>query len=81
MEVLYKKYLNIQKFITEYRKYKTDDKFYDFDSFKKAIQIEQYVLHKCTDTKKGKNVYIYRIWYYMVYVYSIVRIQYRTYTV
>ena len=59
MEVLYKKYLNIQKFITEYRKYKTDDKFYDFDSFKKAIQIEQYVLHKCTDTKKGKNVYIY----------------------
>lgn len=59
MEVLYKKYLNIQKFITDYRKYKMDDEFYDFAAFKKTIQIEQYVLHKCTDIKKGRPVYIY----------------------
>ena len=59
MEVLYGKYLNIQKFITEYRKYKNEDEFYTFDSFKKTIQIEQYIMHKCIDVKKGKNVYIY----------------------
>jgi DNA-directed RNA polymerase subunit H (RpoH/RPB5) len=59
MEVLYTKYINIQKFITEYRNYTIEDKFYDFAEFKKIIQIEQYILHKCTNVKKGRFVYIY----------------------
>lgn len=59
MEILYEKYLNIQKFITDYRHYKLEGKFHDFAAFKKTIQIEQYVLHKCTDVKNGKHVYIY----------------------
>jgi DNA-directed RNA polymerase subunit H (RpoH/RPB5) len=59
MEVLYEKYLNIQKFITDYRHYDMEEKFHGFASFKKTIQVEQYVLHKCTDVKNGKPVYIY----------------------
>jgi len=60
MEVLYEKYENIQKFITQYRKYNlVDDKFYDFKTFKKTIQIEQYIQHKCTNPKNNKTIYIY----------------------
>lgn len=59
MEILFEKYTNIQKFIVEYRKYKLDDAFLDFATFKKTIQIEHYIRHKCTDTKKGRPVYIY----------------------
>jgi DNA-directed RNA polymerase subunit H (RpoH/RPB5) len=59
MDVLFEKYINIQKFIINYRKYKLDDAFLDFAAFKKTIQIEQYIRHKCTDIKKGRSVYIY----------------------
>lgn len=59
MEILYEKYTNIQKFIIDYRQYKIEDEFHDFAAFKKIIQIEQYVLHKCLNPKKGKNTYIY----------------------
>lgn len=61
MEILYKKYENIQKFIVDYRKYKLadDSKFYNFDEFKKTIQIEQYIRHKCINLKKDKIVYVY----------------------
>ena len=59
MEILYNKYLNIQKFITEYRNYKLEDAFYDFTSFKKYIEVDQFISHKCTDTKKGKSIIIY----------------------
>jgi DNA-directed RNA polymerase subunit H (RpoH/RPB5) len=59
METLFEKYVNIQKFIIEYRKYKVEEPFLDFAVFKKTIQIEQYIRHKCTDTKKGRSVYIY----------------------
>ena len=40
MEVLFDKYLNIQKFIVEYRKYQLEDAFLDFATFKKTIQID-----------------------------------------
>merc|ERR1712071_639459 len=43
----------------EYREYKLDEKFLDFNTFKKCMQIEQFIKHKCIDTKKGRNVYIY----------------------
>lgn len=59
MEILFEKYTNIQKFIIEYRKYKLDGNFLDFSTFKKTIQIEQYIQHKCIDTKKGRTIYIY----------------------
>lgn len=62
METLYEKYKNIQKFITKYRKYQlTDDsKFLDYKTFKKTMQIEQYVKHKCINPQKNNiSVYIY----------------------
>jgi DNA-directed RNA polymerase subunit H (RpoH/RPB5) len=60
MEILFEKYKNIQKFITQYRKYNlVDDNFYDFKTFKKTIQIEQYVKHICINNKTNKLVYIY----------------------
>ncbi len=59
MEVLYKKYENIQKFILKYRGYEMKEKFFGFDTFKKTMQIEQYVKHTCINTKKERTVYIY----------------------
>ena len=61
MEVLYEKYENIQKFIIEYRKYilHDDTSFYDFKTFKKNIQIEQFIKHKCINPKNNRLVYIY----------------------
>ena len=59
MEILFEKYTNIQKFITDYRKYQVKEDFLDFVSFKKAIQIDQYIRHACIDVKRGRSVYIY----------------------
>jgi DNA-directed RNA polymerase subunit H (RpoH/RPB5) len=59
MEILYEKYVNIQKFILTYRKYKVDNKFLDFPTFKKTIQTDQYIKHKCFDVTKGRVVFIY----------------------
>jgi DNA-directed RNA polymerase subunit H (RpoH/RPB5) len=60
METLYEKYKNIQKFITQYRKYKlVDSKFYEFKTFKKTIQVEQYIYHKCINPINNKSVYVY----------------------
>lgn len=59
MDVLFEKYENIQKFILSYRNYTLDEKFLDLQTFKKTMQIEQYILHKCVDIKRGRNVYIY----------------------
>jgi DNA-directed RNA polymerase subunit H (RpoH/RPB5) len=59
MEILFEKYTNIQKFITDYRKYQVKENFLDFASFKKTIQIEQYIRHTCIDIKRGRPVYIY----------------------
>jgi DNA-directed RNA polymerase subunit H (RpoH/RPB5) len=59
MDQLYEKYLNIQKFITEYRKYTTKIKFSDFATFKKTMQMDQYILHKCVDTTLERDVFIY----------------------
>ena len=59
MEILYEKYTNIQKFIKEYRKYEINEKFHDFESFKKNMQIEQYIKHNCIDTIKGRKIHIF----------------------
>ena len=60
MELFYEKYKNIYLiFINEYRKYKVEEAFMDFSTFKKNIQVNEYILHKCTDPKKGKRVFIY----------------------
>jgi DNA-directed RNA polymerase subunit H (RpoH/RPB5) len=59
MEQLYEKYLNIQKFITNYRKYNLVDPFLEYSVFKKTIQVDQYIKHKCIDPKKERPVYIY----------------------
>lgn len=59
MENLFEKYINIQKFITDYRKYKPDVEFLDYTNFKKTMQVNQYIYHKCIDSVKGKYVYIY----------------------
>lgn len=59
MEQLYEKYINIQKFIVNYRKYTIDEKFLDYQTFKKTIQIDQYIKHKCVNVSKGRLVFIY----------------------
>jgi DNA-directed RNA polymerase subunit H (RpoH/RPB5) len=59
MEILYEKYENIQKFITKYRHYTTEEKFLDYSTFKKSMHVDQYIKHKCVDTIKGVLVYIY----------------------
>jgi DNA-directed RNA polymerase subunit H (RpoH/RPB5) len=68
MDVLFEKYENIKKFILEYRRYKMEDNFLDFDTFKKAMQIEQYIHHKCIDIKKGRTIYIYLFIYNSRYI-------------
>lgn len=59
MDILYKKYVNIQKLIVNYRKYEMKDKFYNFEVFKKTIHVDQYVKHDCIDTVKEVVVYVY----------------------
>ena len=59
MEILFEKYRNFQKFVVDYRKYKLDGNFLDYTTFKKTIQIDQYIQHKCIDVKRGKPIYIY----------------------
>jgi DNA-directed RNA polymerase subunit H (RpoH/RPB5) len=68
MDILFEKYENIKKFILEYRNYKMEGEFLDFNTFKKAMQIEQYIYHKCIDIKKGRNVYIYLFMYNSKYI-------------
>lgn len=58
MDVLYEKYENIQKFIINYRKYNLVDQFIDFNTFKKSMQVDQYIKHTCIDEKRGFNVFI-----------------------
>lgn len=57
-DILYQKYLNIQKFITEYRKY-TVDGFLDQEKFNKQILTEHYVKCDCIDPKTQTKVYIF----------------------
>lgn len=59
METLYDKYKNIQLCLEKYRKYQIEEKFYDYNEFKKNMQIDQYIKHLCFDKKKEKNVYVY----------------------
>lgn len=59
MESLYNKYENIKKFISSYRKYTTKEKFYDYDTFKKIMQVEQYIKHICYNPVKERFVYVY----------------------
>jgi DNA-directed RNA polymerase subunit H (RpoH/RPB5) len=56
---LYRKYLNIQLFVNEYRKFVVVEPFLKRKQFKKTMQLEQYVRSKCRDPKTGKVVYIY----------------------
>ena len=68
MDNLFEKYENIKKFILEYRTYKMEEKFLDYNTFKKCMQIEQFITHKCIDVKKGRTVYIYLFMYNSKYI-------------
>jgi DNA-directed RNA polymerase subunit H (RpoH/RPB5) len=59
MEVLYEKYENLQKFIIDYRQYTTDDTFYDFKTFKKTLQVEQYIKHTCMKNTLPVHIYMF----------------------
>lgn len=59
MEIFYEKYVNIQKFITEYRKYKIKEKFHSYEDFRKFMQSEHYIKHTCVDERNGLPVYMY----------------------
>ena len=68
MEQLFKRYKNIQIFITEYRKYKIEEPFYDYEKFKQIMQVDHYLIHKCINTKKEKPVLIYLFTDYSSYI-------------
>jgi DNA-directed RNA polymerase subunit H (RpoH/RPB5) len=59
MDILFEKYENIQKCILTYRNYISNEKFLDLQTFKKTMQMEQYIHHKYIDPKRGRNIYIY----------------------
>jgi DNA-directed RNA polymerase subunit H (RpoH/RPB5) len=56
---LHRKYLNIQIFIEQYRKFICPEPFLDRKQFKKNMQLEQYVKINCRNPKTGRPVYIY----------------------
>jgi DNA-directed RNA polymerase subunit H (RpoH/RPB5) len=56
---LYRKYVNIQLFATEYRKFQVIEPFLTRKQFKKTIQLEQFVRAKCRNAETGRIVYIY----------------------
>lgn len=59
MEILFEKYKNIEKCIKNYRKYTVKEPFLEFTKFKKTIQIDQFIMHKCRNPTNGKMVYVY----------------------
>jgi DNA-directed RNA polymerase subunit H (RpoH/RPB5) len=59
MDTLFNKYENIQKFLLTYRGYTMKEKFYGYDTFKKTMQIDQYIKHICINPAKERDVYIY----------------------
>lgn len=57
MEQLYEKYMNIQLFAIQYRKYTLlDDAFETYDNFKNKMQIFEYILHKFSDPKHPDKI-------------------------
>jgi DNA-directed RNA polymerase subunit H (RpoH/RPB5) len=56
---LYRKYLNIQLFINDYRKFTMEDELLTRKQFKKTMQIEQYVRVVCRHPATGQIIYIY----------------------
>jgi DNA-directed RNA polymerase subunit H (RpoH/RPB5) len=61
MEQLFEKYKNIQKFLTEYRKFVLDkkDSFLNFDDFKNKIQLTGYVIHHLIQASDSTTLDIY----------------------
>jgi DNA-directed RNA polymerase subunit H (RpoH/RPB5) len=58
-DILYQKYLNIQKFILDYRKYQVvGGKFLDQNTFNKSMLNDHYVKIECTNTEDKIKVYI-----------------------
>ena len=57
--ILYRKYVNIQLFIKNYRKFISDDPYLNKKQFKKTIQLEHHIKIKCRNPKTGRLVYIY----------------------
>ena len=55
---LYEKYLNIQKFITDYRKYSVKEAFLSEEKFHKTMNMDTYIKIDCRD-KKGKPIIMY----------------------
>ncbi len=64
MEQLFEKYINIQLFLTNYRKYQLvdDEKFLSFEDFRNKMQLTGYVMHRCIgiETQELLDVYIFK---------------------
>lgn len=58
-ESQYNQYNNLLVFAKEWRKYKVTSQHIDIDTFRKTIQVDQYIKIECLDTHNNKNVYIY----------------------
>ena len=57
-DILYEKYLNLQKFIIDYRKFQIKEPFLDQKTFKKNIHNDHYIKHNCIDQKNGNKLCI-----------------------
>jgi DNA-directed RNA polymerase subunit H (RpoH/RPB5) len=58
-ESQYNQYNNLLVFAKEWRKYKVVTSTLDIETFRKTIQVDQYIKIDCTDPHNNRNVYIY----------------------
>jgi DNA-directed RNA polymerase subunit H (RpoH/RPB5) len=58
-ESQYNQYNNLLVFAKDWRKYKVVSKYLDIETFRKSIQVDQYIKIECIDPNNNKNVYIY----------------------
>lgn len=58
-ESQYNQYNNLLVFAKEWRKYKVLSNQLDMNTFRKSIQVDQYIKIDCTDMNNNRNVYIY----------------------
>ena len=58
-ESQYNQYNNLLVFAKEWRKYKVVSGTLDIETFRKTIQVDQYIKIDCTDPHNNRNVFIY----------------------
>jgi DNA-directed RNA polymerase subunit H (RpoH/RPB5) len=60
-EAQYNRYNNLHTFASDWRKYKVISNTLDLTTFRNTMQTEEYIIIKCVDITKGREVNIYLI--------------------